>query len=165
MCVLPSASGNPRHLAMCQIDLPKFKKHLSSSMNGSFTDWPGRCLIQDELNSSPGKNNSKDLISIAWNWSLGMWFTGSNLHLITKFRSLQSRAELHSIYPITAHDLAKILPQKHLLKFLASFISTFSTTLKQSLHTSTIRSSLSSVTLASNSESFYSHWIVKVPFL
>lgn len=45
-----------------------------------------------------------------------MWLTGSYLHLIAKFRGLQSGAELHSIFPVTAHDLAKILSQKHLLK-------------------------------------------------
>lgn len=42
-----SSSGfrEPRHLGTFQIDLPKFKKSLSSSTNVSLTDWPGRCLI------------------------------------------------------------------------------------------------------------------------
>lgn len=82
-----------------------------------------------------------------------MWLTGSYLHLIAKFSYLQFGAELHSILPITAHDLAKMLSQKHLLKLFDLLYFHFSTTLK---HTSTIRSSLSFVTLTSNTESFHS---------
>ena len=41
----PHILEHPRHLGMCQADLTKFKKYLSSSRSGSLTDCAGRCPI------------------------------------------------------------------------------------------------------------------------